>query len=139
MTCLRRCWPRTPPGAPAPRLSGTRSPTLPARPAPPRARPRSAAQAEQYRDAGNRLCGEYRYVDAEVAYREAIRLDPRNADAHNDLGYLLAIVNRRLEAEAAYREAIRLNPHHAEAHDNLDRLLAVTYLLEVTRAPKRHS
>ena len=48
----------------------------------------SAAKAQQYRDAGNRLCGEYHYVDAEAAYREAIRLDPGNADAHNDLGYL---------------------------------------------------
>ena len=54
----------------------------------------SAAQAEQYRDEGNRLCGEYRYADAEAAYREAIRLDPGNADAHNDLGYLFVIVNR---------------------------------------------
>ena len=97
-----------------------------------------AAQAEQYRDAGNRLCGEYRYVDAEAAYREAIRLDPGNADAHNDLGYLFAIVNRPLEAEAAYREAIRLNPRHAEAHDNLERVLAVKILLEATRVPKRH-
>ena len=101
-TCSRRCWTRTPPGVPAPRLSGTRSPTLPARRAASR-QAAGAAQAEQYRDAGNRLCGEYRYVDAEAAYREAIRLDPGNADAHNDLGYLFAIVNRPLEAEAACR------------------------------------
>jgi Protein kinase domain/Tetratricopeptide repeat len=98
----------------------------------------SAAKAQQYRDAGNRLAGEYRYVDAEAAYREAIRLDPGDADAHNDLGYLFAIVNRPLEAEAAYREAIRLNPRHAEAHDNLERVLAVKILLEATRVPKRH-
>ena len=97
----------------------------------------SAAKAQQYRDAGNRLFSEYRYADAEAAYREAIRLDPGNADAHNDLGYLFAIVNRRPEAEAAYREAIRLNPAHAEARDNLDRLLAVTILMEATRVPKR--
>jgi Flp pilus assembly protein TadD len=97
----------------------------------------TAAQAEQHRDAGNRLCGEYRYVDAEAAYHEAIRLDPGNADAHNDLGYLFAIMNRPMEAEAAYREAIRLNPRHAEAHDNLERVLAVKILLEATRVPKR--
>jgi Flp pilus assembly protein TadD len=98
----------------------------------------SAAQAEQYRDTGNRLCGEYRYVDAEAAYREAIRLDPGNADAHNDLGYFFVIVNRPLEAEAEYREAIRLNPNHAEAHDNLERLNTAAYLLEVTsRLSKR--
>ena len=97
----------------------------------------SAAKAQQYRDAGNRLFSEYRYADAEAAYREAIRLDPGNADAHNDLGYLFAIVNRRPEAEAAYREAICLNPAHAEARDNLDRLLAVTILMEATRVPKR--
>ncbi len=97
----------------------------------------SAAQAEQYRNAGNRLCGEYRYADAEAAYRKAIRLDPGNADAHNDLGYFFVIVNRPLEAEAEYREALRLNPHHSEAHDNLERLLAVRILLEATRVPKR--
>ena len=76
-------------------------------------------------------------ADAEAAYREAIRLDPGNADAHNDLGYMLATVNRYPEAEAAYREAIRLNPRHAGAPDNLERLLAVTILLEATRVPKR--
>ena len=97
----------------------------------------SAAKAQQYNEAGNRLFGEFRYADAEAAYREAIRLDPGNADAHNDLGYMLATVNRYPEAEAAYREAIRLNPRHAEAHDNLERLLAVTILLEATRVPKR--
>jgi tetratricopeptide (TPR) repeat protein len=97
----------------------------------------SAAKAQQYRDAGNRLFGEFRYADAEAAYREAIRLDPGNADAHNDLGYMLGIVNRYPEAEVALREAIRLNPGHAEAHGNLERLLTVIYLLEVTRAPKR--
>ncbi|MDQ2804972.1 MAG: hypothetical protein M3Y41_20715, partial [Pseudomonadota bacterium] len=97
----------------------------------------SAAKSQQYRDAGNRLYGEYRYIDAEAAYREAIRLDPGNADAHNDLGYLFVIVDRPLEAEAAYREAIRLNPRHAEAHDNLERLLAARILLEATRVPKR--
>ena len=97
----------------------------------------SAAKAQQYVDAGNRLFGEYRYADAEAAYREAIRVDPGNADAHNDLGYLFVTVNRRQEAEAAYREAIRLNPAHAEARDNLDRLLAVTILMEATRVPKR--
>jgi tetratricopeptide (TPR) repeat protein len=97
----------------------------------------SAAQAEQYRNEGNRLCGEYRYADAEAAYRKAIRLDPGNADAHNDLGYFFVIVNRPLEAEAEYREALRLNPHHSEAHDNLERLLAVRILLEATRVPKR--
>jgi len=46
----------------------------------------SAAKAQQYKEAGNRLFAQFRYADAEGAYREAIRLDPGNADAHNDLG-----------------------------------------------------
>ena len=60
-----------------------------------------------------------RYPEAEAAaWREAIRLDPDDADAHLELGIVLAQMERYGEAEAAYRQAIRLDPGNASAHNS---------------------
>jgi tetratricopeptide (TPR) repeat protein len=59
---------------------------------------------------------------AETAYREAIRLDPEDAEAHDGLGLALTGLERYVEAEAAFREAIRLDPEDAEAHLYLETL-----------------
>jgi tetratricopeptide (TPR) repeat protein len=59
------------------------------------------------------------YSEAEAAFREAVRLDPGNADAHTDLGDALHRQGKYSEAEAASREAIRLDPALAWAHNNL--------------------
>ena len=56
---------------------------------------------------------------AEAAYREAIRLDPKYANAHYNLGNVLRDKKDQAGAEAAYREAIRLDPKFAWAHCNL--------------------
>ena len=60
--------------------------------------------------------------DAETAvecYREAIRLDPRNADAHWRLGQILHIrLNRLSEAIDAYQKAIELG-HNGSASWNM--------------------
>jgi tetratricopeptide (TPR) repeat protein len=52
-------------------------------------------------------------------YREAIRLDPKNAKAHYNLGFALAVKGEREEAIQEYREAIRSDPKDAKAHYNL--------------------
>ncbi len=62
-------------------------------------------------------------VDAETALREAIRLDPANAQAHANLGRALYATERYPEAETALREAIRLDPGNAGAHNNLGLVL----------------
>jgi len=62
-------------------------------------------------------------VDAETALREAIRLDPANAQAHANLGRALYATERYPEAETALRKAIRLDPGDAEAHNNLGLVL----------------
>ena len=47
--------------------------------------------------------------------REALRIDPMDADAHNNLGNALQALGDLREAMQHYREAVRLNPRHAEA------------------------
>ena len=61
---------------------------------------------------------------AVAARREAIRLQPDDADAHSNLGLALAAQGKLDEAIAEYREAIRLQPDSAEAHYNLGIALA---------------
>jgi tetratricopeptide (TPR) repeat protein len=64
-----------------------------------------------------------RYKEAEVAYRETIRLKPNNPEANYSLGIALGSQGRYKEAEAAYRETIRLKPDYPEAHCNLGHVL----------------
>ncbi len=70
-----------------------------------------------------RLHGSQQYVEAEAAYREALRLDPRYVHAHGGLGSALHAQGRYSEAEAAYREALRLDPRYVHAHGGLGSLL----------------
>ncbi|PIV27968.1 MAG: hypothetical protein COS36_03850, partial [Candidatus Altarchaeum sp. CG03_land_8_20_14_0_80_32_618] len=60
-----------------------------------------------------------RYEEAEKEYREAIKINPKDADAHNNLGILLKNLKRYEEAEKEFREAIKINPNDADAHNNL--------------------
>jgi tetratricopeptide (TPR) repeat protein len=64
-----------------------------------------------------------RYADAEAAYREAIRLDPKFTFAHNGLGNTLYNLGRFEAAETVYREAIRLDPDYAFASRGLGMML----------------
>ena len=93
-----RSWPRIPPGAPAPRPSWTRSPRLPppARGRLPRRRIRLDPGPEVQRRPGEPSCRiEYRYPEAEAAYREAIRVDPDHPHARDNLKRLLRVTKRR--------------------------------------------
>jgi len=64
-------------------------------------------------------------MEAELAYRKAIELDPMDGWPWIGLGTLLADKrNRHHEAELAYRKAIELDPASAFPHTNLGRLLA---------------
>eukprot|EP00475_Leptophrys_vorax_P017095 TRINITY_DN23636_c1_g1_i1.p1 TRINITY_DN23636_c1_g1~~TRINITY_DN23636_c1_g1_i1.p1 ORF type:complete len:162 (-),score=23.93 TRINITY_DN23636_c1_g1_i1:283-741(-) len=53
--------------------------------------------------------------DAYVCYEEAIRLNPRDADAHINKGSLLQAMGYMEDALWCYEEAIRLNPAHVHA------------------------
>ena len=85
----------------------------------------SRAKAKAHVKAGKSLVDQDRQAEAEAAFRDAIRLDPRLAEAHLRLGATLADLKRLAEAEVAYREAIRLDPDHANARANLEDLLRV--------------
>ena len=59
------------------------------------------------------------------AFREAIHLDPKYAEAHNNLGLVLTQTDLTDEAIAAFREAVRLRPDFADARANLGGVLVV--------------
>jgi len=55
-----------------------------------------------------------------AAYKEAIRLDPKNAPVQYSLGKILWEVKRDYDgAMTAFQAAIRLDPNHADAHTGL--------------------
>jgi predicted TPR repeat methyltransferase len=62
-------------------------------------------------------------VEAEAAYRTAIRLNPEHIDAYTNLGILLSGLKRPEEAAACYCRVITLRPKHREAR----KLLALAH------------
>jgi len=87
------------------------------------------------------------YNEAEVAYREAITHDPKEASTWNNLGNLLkSHLNRYNEAEVAYRKAIACDPENCVPWNNLGNLLCdhlqrydeaeVAYKKAISRDPK---
>jgi serine/threonine protein kinase/Flp pilus assembly protein TadD len=71
----------------------------------------------------NRLSGALatlgRYPEAEQASLEAVKLDPKNAEANFRLGIALGRQNKYADAEAALRQAIQLEQDYAKAHAEL--------------------
>jgi Flp pilus assembly protein TadD len=72
-----------------------------------------------YLGRGNALSNLERFKEAEVDYRQAVRLQPSFALTHNNLGTALARQGKLAEAVAEFREALRLDPHHPLARNNL--------------------
>lgn len=68
------------------------------------------SDADRHHKEGCRLVREGKLAEAEVAFRQAIRLDPASADAHGNLGVALGQLRRLPEAEAAFHIAIRIDP-----------------------------
>ena len=64
------------------------------------------------------------WLGAAHATREALRHDPRSADAYNNLGWTLAQLGFRVEALAAYDRALAIDPAHERARNNRASLAA---------------
>lgn len=62
-------------------------------------------------------------VEAEAAYRQAVRLRPEHAETHNGLGIVLAQLGRFAESAECFRRAVQLDHNHARAHSNLGNVL----------------
>jgi tetratricopeptide (TPR) repeat protein len=106
------------------------NPTKPAaRPTKPVARPTQPSPAEieaRFEDAladGNDARDARKYAAAETAYRNAIKLKPRDPRGSYGLGNVFADQQRWDEAEKAYRDAVNASPANVEA------LLALSFVL----------
>ena len=65
-----------------------------------------AAQAMRLYDEANALASQGLAEEAEVAYRRALAVNPRFAEAHNNLGNVLRALGRAAEAAARGRPAL---------------------------------
>ncbi len=64
------------------------------------------------------------FAEAERAYREALRRDPKNNIAWSELGDLYRKLNRWEEAVEAYRQALQIKPDLGAAHYGLEAVYA---------------
>jgi len=71
---------------------------------------------------GNLLLRTGNLERAEQSYRQALRVDARNADAYLNLGNLLAAAGRDAEARECLQKALKLAPGLLEAHMSMGRL-----------------
>jgi len=73
---------------------------------------------------GVALARQGRTEEAIALFRQALRVDPRSANAHIDLGVALAAQGKAQESIAEYRQALAIAPDSALAHNNLGFALA---------------
>lgn len=95
--------------------TGTKPPsrtTGPARPT----RSNVAERVEDLLDKGNEARDARRFTEAEDAYKEVLKLTPRDARAAYGLGNVYSDQQRWAEAEAAYRNSVTWAPTNADAY-----------------------
>jgi tetratricopeptide (TPR) repeat protein len=80
-----------------------------------------------------------RLTEAEEMCREAVGLDPDNAQAHFHLGTVLGMLDCHADAEAEFRRAIHLDPGIPEAHYNLGSALTAQSRRSEAKAAFRES
>jgi len=73
---------------------------------------------------GDALISQGKFVEAETAAREAIRLNPGKATLYRTLENTLKKVGDLAETTAAYRDCIRVDPKNPDAHCGLAKALA---------------
>ena len=68
---------------------------------------------------GDAYTGKGEYKRAIEAYKQAIRINPDDAEAHYGLGLAYGHLGQNRKAIEALKQAIRINPDHAKAHYSL--------------------
>lgn len=94
------------------------SPLLDAQPA-----ANDSALAEALNVAAVCSLGLGRPEDAQVWWRQSIKVKPDFLDAYNRLGIVLKGLNRLAEAEAILQQLLAISPDHADANNNLGAVL----------------
>ena len=94
-----------------------------------------AAPALRLYAEANGLAAQGLAAEAEAAFRRALALNPRLAEAHNNLGNVLRAQDRAAEAAVAYREALACGLDHPLVHYNL--ASALKALGEMEEAERR--
>jgi protein O-GlcNAc transferase len=79
----------------------------------------SSTRVEQNYQQGVQSLRQEQWKAAVSAFQEALKLDPRRADAENGLGAALGKLGDQPGSQAAFRRAIAIDPGYAEAHYNL--------------------
>jgi len=103
---------------------------------------RGGGNASQLAQDGWQLWQGRHWNEAAAKFTQAVKLDPKNAEAWNGLGWASFNSGRWPEAEKAFQSTLALNPNHPAALNGLGQLylaqkkpdLAETYLLKA--APK---
>ena len=76
----------------------------------------NAERVEELLDKGNEARDGRKFADAETAYKEVLKLKPRDARAAYGLGNVYADQQRWDDAEAAYRNSVAWAPTNADAY-----------------------
>ncbi len=76
-------------------------------------------EARSYLDQGEDHLQREEWLEAELAFRQAVALDTASVVGWSKLGVALARQQRFAEAIAALHQAIELNPRYAPAYSNL--------------------
>jgi tetratricopeptide (TPR) repeat protein len=84
---------------------------------------RQAVRIPELLGTGRDHCLYGRHAEGEAVFREALRLDPENAEAHSGLGFVLEALGRLEEAEREFREFVRLAPKNPFAYRRLGEFL----------------
>ena len=75
-----------------------------------------AERVEDLLDKGNEARDTRKFADAETAYKEVLKLKPRDARAAYGLGNIYSDQQRWDDAEAAYRNSVAWAPNNADAY-----------------------
>ena len=97
----------------------------------------SSNPADQYYEQGVQSLRGEQWKSAVSFFEDALKLDPRRADAQNGLGVARGRLGDQSGSLAAFRSAIEIDAGYAEAHYNLALCLQASYaeFRVITRMP----